>query len=801
MFKAVYINCIAIAAIFTITVLSCFAQSPPKTSSSFYAEKLYIHTDRDTYVAGEDIWFKAYLLNARTNVPAGFSKNLYVEFISPDKKVVLQHMLRMQDKFTNGDFKLPDTLSAGKYLLRAYTGWMLNFDQDFVFEKGITINRYITSSSNLATSNVNNTKPTYLSNPTYTLNNITVQFFPEGGSLVAGVTSVVAVKAEDSNGHGIAVNGTINIPGNSAVNFNCDSTGMGIFSLKPEAGTIYKATVYYKNQPFHANLPAALNYGFVLNMSANSNLFTANIICNNATLNQAINHEYTLMVKHAGIMSFLQNITIQNAHHSILIPSNLPPGVNCVTLIDEEGRPLCERLIYVSNRPEINPLVIKTNKATYAPREPVSLTIKVDAKYAANMSVAVINAGAAKLSSNNILTYLDLSSEIKGYIDNPTFYFDTLNIHRFKQLDMLMLTQGWRDYIWRHLQQVEFVKKHDIEDGITITGSVRKVWSDKSLANMSITMYAPKATGQKLFSAVTDTAGKFKITGAEFYGYQFINFTSRTAVGKGGGWIRIDSLQKERLPIKWQPRYMDTYSINYNQDTTLKSTPTQRPFTLSGINQLNPVRVKDKSGVLQPQVFNISSAEHKEYQNLAQFLIDKIQGAYVEKLDRCFFLQLVSGFFINKGEKIFKPVGISAKYNDGSFVKTDCDANTPLSLSMESVVKLTVTPHQTPYGLFYTVALILRNGAMEAKNAFDNSVADVVGYYKARTFYSPAHNQPNTQPDLRTTIYWQPNVIPNKGEATINFYNPDNKGKNHIIVQGITSNGIPLYATTTYIIN
>src|SRR5471032_50959 len=109
------------------------------TTSPFFYEKVYLHTDRDVYTQGEDLWFKAYLVNAQNNKPISYSHNLYVELISPGLQITMRHALRLEDGLGNGDFKLPDTLSAGTYRLRAYTNWMRNFGDAFVFEKNIAV--------------------------------------------------------------------------------------------------------------------------------------------------------------------------------------------------------------------------------------------------------------------------------------------------------------------------------------------------------------------------------------------------------------------------------------------------------------------------------------------------------------------------------------------------------------------------------------------------------------------------------------------------------------------------------------
>jgi len=105
----------------------------------YSTKKFFLHTDRDLYLQGEDIWFKAYLVDAQNNKPINFSHNLYVELISPGLKIITRHVLRMENGLGNGDFKLVDTLSAGVYRLRAYTNWMRNFGDKFVLKRTLPL--------------------------------------------------------------------------------------------------------------------------------------------------------------------------------------------------------------------------------------------------------------------------------------------------------------------------------------------------------------------------------------------------------------------------------------------------------------------------------------------------------------------------------------------------------------------------------------------------------------------------------------------------------------------------------------
>ena len=790
--------------LFSFFMLCCltaaFAQtSPPKL---FY-EKVYLHTDRDTYATGEDLWFKAYLVDAQNNLPINYSNNLHVELISPEQQVISHNLIRLSNGKGHGDIKLPDTLQPGNYRLRAYTNWMRNFGQTFIFEKTITIVSSI-KPAELSKTKKTSAQKTGVTKPaesSVVVRTDTVRFFPEGGSLIEGVSSVVAVKAENSGGN--PVRGTIISAGVAVATFQCDSAGMGVFTLLPVAGKTYKAVATINGKVQDFKLQGILSNGYALSISSTNKELSMAIKCNSKSLAQALNQRFIIKVKHGGKECFNQPVQITSGSTVINAPLyNFPEGVTCITLYNDQGKPLSERLYYITDPAILPDLRVSTDKTTYAAHEQAAIKIKLGAGEQANLSVAVVDA-IVPFEQQHIVSYLNLSSEIKGPIEYAARYFDPNNQNRLAQLDMLLLTQGWREYIWKTLEEKPPVIVYKPEQGITLTGQVRKTWRDKPLADMNITMFANNATGQKLFTARTDSAGRFTIPGVELYGYQYINFTSRTNKGKNGGWIKIDSLVYDQLAIT--PSKLVNVTSNKENgvvDTLMRRELSKRNFSLRGVNQLEAVTVKGYSAVLPSEEYSITMNEQKEYDNLAQYLLQKIPGARTDIMGGCRDEILLVPVIYRIGEKgAIIRVPVSGMYADGSPAGVSYCGNNPLMLSMDKILKVTLLKRNSINGVSYSVSLVLRPGVFDVKNYFANAVADVNGYYKARTFYTPRYNDTNTLSDLRTTLHWQPNVITNaNGEATINIQNTNAAKTVRIVVQGMTDSGVPVAATTSYVI-
>src|SRR5476651_274474 len=173
-------------------------QTPKTTSFKLFFEKVYLHTDRDYYASGDDLWFKAYLVNGESNYPTFTSNNLYVDLVSSESKIISREIIRLDDGVGAGDFKLTDSIPGGTYHLRAYTNWMRNFGDNFIFDKQITVNSIPGIKPVAPVIGKKSKKNKNSDNDDASPNANRISFFPEGGSMVEGVMGVVGFKAEDA---------------------------------------------------------------------------------------------------------------------------------------------------------------------------------------------------------------------------------------------------------------------------------------------------------------------------------------------------------------------------------------------------------------------------------------------------------------------------------------------------------------------------------------------------------------------------------------------------------------------------
>ena len=781
-----------------MAVVTMYAQTTPAqpaTTGKFtlFFEKVFLHTDRSYYAAGEDLWFKAYLVNGQTNYLTNTSNNLYVELITPTNEILMQEVIRLDKGEGHGDFKLIDSIAAGRYRLRAYTNWMRNFGNMFVFEKEIRIASPVTATAGKRAAE--------------TLPTPRISFFPEGGALVNEVASLVTFKIEDATGKAIAGKGRITTSnGREITGFHTEHAGMGSFQLKPEPGLNYKASVQLNNgQSFSQELPPALKEGLALQLKADDDALLAVIHTNAATLATTGAATVTIGGKHGGKFFFEDTITLKGVEASIRIPKqHFPAGIASITLYDEKGRPNCERLVYIDQPANVS-LTIHTNKTNYAAGELVNLAIEVrDTMGKAaptHLSVAVVDAAMIPGSNEDIVSYLLLQSEIKGVIDQPGLYFNKQNSNRLAQLDLLLRAQGWRDFIWRRVKDSAIVLRYLPEPGITLSGKVKRAIGNKPVPGMNITLRAPDAKGNKIYFTKTDSAGRYYLDGLPLYGTQQVKLSSRNDKAKEGGYLLLDSLFNNHFtitPATIAAGLPDTAVIAQRLAATLlqrkETNDKQNTLEIRNLEGVTVTYTKEKSVVLSDgayigignddSTFHITPQDYKDYELLNNFLVHRKPGVVVDPDSEGVLFQ-ASGqkirprFMVDKKEDIYERMDY-------------------YTLPMTVIETVTIRHMLSAAGAdVYLIYLRLKPEAFERKDL--NLInTTITGYYEARTFYQPVRNSQNNKNDLRTTLYWNPDAGTGATHKSLNFYNAGNKGKVNVVVQGLTEKGEPIYGISSY---
>ncbi|RED98379.1 TonB-dependent receptor [Marinoscillum furvescens] len=785
----------------TTLLLIClqFGESQAQTPTIPDVEKIYLHTDRDQYAVGEDLWYKAYTTYAYTNALFDHSRVLYVELISPASEVVVRNVTHMQLGLGHGDMALLDTLGieAGTYQLRAYTNWSRNFGQDYFFTKEIDIVD-VREEVEVAT----NTTDNFLYD---------MELFPEGGSLVAGVASQVAFKATYANGKPCKVSGIVKtLEGEQVAEITTLHAGMGSFVLTPEAGKVYIAQVtdQHGNQQ-EWKLPEALPTGYTMSVMQHKGKHIVSIKTNAETLAANPGQLMAMSCTSRGITYVEGQQPLSTINHSFILPSSdLPEGIAFLTLRDADGRPHAERLIYVAKEHDVS-LVVRTDQQTYATREKVQLNVELKTNggtpAVGSFSLSVTDAnipGTVDVHEMNIASYFFLQSEIKGSVYNPGSYFDPENEQRLQQMDLLLLTQGWRDFLWKKLPTLPELPAYDLERDLQISGRLKRLIGNSPIPDTKINMLLTNKGKSLTIDETTDENGRFVFDDVMFKGNATLLLTNQDKYNRAKGHLSIDSMYAPSPKPQYRlidQNYGSTEVEGFQEAVMKKHIEFQVPL------EANTMLLEDL--VVRGSKFNeeVNDGNESIYgtPDFAFEVTDKER-----RFSNIFiFLQFVVPGLTTTGKSVSFARGKPLILLDGAQVDMEVLA-TLLPTDIDRVETISNSAGGAVFGSQAAngvLALYTREGYTGDQSIARHSVSTQLrGYYDARVFYAPKYDTiaQTTEPDIRNTIYWNPYIQPDTtGQVTVSYYNSDVAAPVNVVLEGITNTGVPLVSRVQYEVN
>ena len=459
----------------------------------FPQEKLYLHTDKPFYITGEKIWFRAHLVSAVDHVTFPFSRYVYVELHSPSDSLVSRVKIQNDSNAYHGHIEIPQDIPEGEYFLRAYTNFMLSLDEHYLFTKTVSIGAPASRKLQAEIKDVKETKDSNrkLIPVPATDNNFDVTFYPEGGYLLQGVTSRIAFKAQKSDGCSADVEGIVyDNNGNEKGRISTEFQGMGSFSIHPEEDAFYHVVCTDdKKQSKRFEIPVAKKTGHILSVN---NMAKEHILVSILKNVHEVQHEMLYLLAHTrGKVHFISQWN-EGEKFISLSKKEFPSGVLHLVLFDSQLNPVSERLVFVNNddRAQVS---FQSDRDSYGAREPVNsrvtITDEAGEPLQGSFSVAVTDDKAVLTDSGaNILTFMLLTSDLRGNIENPAAYFSKDNSSGWA-LDLLMLTQGWRRYDVAAIAQGRIAQPSSaLELGAEISGRVRRMLLDRPVEKAKISM-------------------------------------------------------------------------------------------------------------------------------------------------------------------------------------------------------------------------------------------------------------------------------------------------------------------------
>jgi len=747
-------------------------------------QKIYIQTDKPYYVSGDEMYGKIYLVNeSRWKIDSLRSKKIYVELVNPKNQVIDKTIVNGIYSDLGFTFHIPDSIRDGNYILRAYTKWMLGFDDGRnIFRNSIHI---FNISKPIGTGSMGTTSD----------NDIDVQFLPEGGYLVNGIENFVAIKAIDETGHGINVSGFLkNSQGQVVCKFISTHLGMGKFEFIPETGTSYEAHVKTEDgKDLQIPLAPANDYGYQLSViKRNKDTLAVRVAVGDA-LYQKNTTSYVVATSHGGVYFTSRGSGMYEENIPL---KKFPEGIAKLTLFDSAMQPESERLIYTHHPgPKV---VITANKRNYRAREKVSLKLKTVGTTGELLkgmySISVTDDDVVKYDENegNIKTHLLLSPYLKGYIEDPGFYFNNDDSTTLKDLDLVMLTHGWSRFTWNNILNGITTNPNKKDSSLTISGTITTT-KNKPAVHYSVTLISPSADAF-VGTDVTNEKGEFRFTGIDYDDTTIFLIQARNPRG-----INEDvnvTIDDEHFPL-----------IADNQS------PARGNLSSNEINGFNfykrimydSIEINKKEKMLKEIIIHQKKLNYDESKRVSPAsyvitpeVIEKYGNGNVSIKD---LLQMVPGYTGSSGQISF--FGINSYKSSSPLVILDgvealsIDDIDPTSVSYIEVLRGGEAAIYGMRGAYGAVVIHTKDGYEMNNTHFKQKGIKVFkagGYAVAKEFYSPNYETDESRniksKDKRTTIYWNGNVnTDSKSATTISFYTADMPTSYTLTIEGIAENG------------
>ncbi len=772
-------------------------------------EKIYLHLDRDQYVPGETIWLKAYL--SSDFLPADKSTVLFVDLLNSSSAVLSRLTLPVIRAVSQGQFDLPDTLITGQYIIRAYTATMLNNDPDFVYKRRISIS----GKENRTT-------------PPLSTKNVRLEFFPEGGNFIAGQPNTIAFKSTNESGWPADVKAVVkNSKHQIVAEFSSLHDGMGMFDLEAELNESYYAELQDDpaGQKYFLPIPTEKGIVFRLLQATDGIRFEIFQKKNDPVFEAA--YMVGQMQHHAVFQQSLQRGSA--TFSGIINIASLSSGILHITVFNKDGLPLAERLSFINNKEYIKDAQLLTETLDLSPKAKNHFTLAFKDSVAGSFSVSITDPMYSDLPirEENILSGFLLTSDLKGYIHNPAYYFSSDSDSVKYALDLVMMTNGWRRFKWEKLLKDQLQRDAYKDPAFaSLSGRVTLQGTDKPFAEKDLLIYILSADSSKTMQLVrTDKNGNYKLDSLLFFGKSDILISDIN--GKRSKFIDISSAanslnQPYALPTLTNENQPLLHSNRFTNEATKRKLIEQHEAQIKrGGNVLSEVVVKSKvktpieeledkyasglfSGDSRQTIDLLNSDEAINYENIFDYLQFRVPGLKItlpnyetttpdDPLNMAESGARYEVFYRqNPSVSSLGPIPMTIFLNE-VITSTNVIASIPAS----RIVMIKVFSNFMGAwggGAGGALAIYTRKGDELSPSISSGARIVSNGFSIIREFYSPDYAVPQKNipgPDHRITLYWKPDIFVTGKEIRIpiNFYNNDRSRSFKIVVEGMTTDG------------
>jgi len=779
--------------------------------SKYPQEKVFLHANQEYYSSGETIWYKAYVM--AYGKPTAISKILYVQLTDTSGNVIIQNMLPLLEGKANGEMDINHRIKTGWYRLSAFTSWMMNFGQQAYYQQRIYINNLSDSTS--AHNLKENIKKTYH-----------ITFYPEGGDLINGELSKIAFHALDENGLPATVDGIIKDNTNkTSVKLITLHNGMGEFIIDASSADSYTATVRFPDgSQQNIKLPEVKSTGICLQASQSAD-------------------NIHLKVAYSGPKEKFENCilaAIENSGQIITCPLRLSSGINefdlrkssfstgilRLTIFDGAGVPQTERILFI-NKHDLQFTRLRTDTLSFLPRNlnSFSTVIRDNAgnPVSGNFSVSVTDGDAFNdKNSQNIFSALLLSPELRGEIYNPAYYFTNESDSLAQQLDLVMLTNGWRHFSWQKILNNESDQiQYPVEQSAYIAGRVIDNGTLQINKYKFKIMIINQDSSRFMGYITPDSAGRFIIKDFDHTGISDIYLQATDKKG-----------HVKKMPIKILKTLNDSLQQVKSYSFDGRAIPNLSKYYLSSAKKqeqnlipadgimLKTVNVKDRK--ITPTEKLIAQHVSPNYHSYREFTLDLINKPTLD----IGFIDYIRGKFQNlqvlgdNVHPVFIYRGGNTLQSSSSSPQSSSNGDMPFfyvneklvnypfvaDIPMEDIAMIRFMPPPVPFapyngGNIGAIMVYTKINSDDIKkitppNDFDHYVFN--GFSITREFGAPDYSKENLEKtatnDNRLTLFWNHDLnTDSNGVLKFRFYNSDSAKKFRVIIQGMDRQGRLVY--------
>lgn len=707
-------------------------------------EVVFVHLNKSTYINGEMLGFTAYAFDKFSKKRSTLTSNLYCTISDLEGNIIKKKLIHVKEGVGSNVFYVDDGLSEGTFIFKAYTNWMLNFDEQNHFQQVFNV-------LNADTETVIESK--------IIDDDFDIQVLGEGGHLIYNTLNTAGVIVKNNFGKGLK-NATAQIVDDTdqVVNeFKLNQFGIAKVILKPELGRKYFIKVLRNDTFDKTEIKGIKTIGFNMAVNDLKDNLSLQFATNELSI-EALKDKIFNLAIHNGDAIKVIAFTIDDLKKTILVPkTELFSGINIFTVFAGNKTPILERLVF-------NPLNIEKATthfvSTTAKKDSLLVKLKVEnhaPESFQNISISVLPSSTKSYNhQHDILSQIYLQPYIKTPIEDAGYYFKSDDRKTRFDLDNLLLTQGWSSYDWTRIFNFDNVYKYPFEQGISITSNI----NGKTKEGIYIT-YPLENSSSQLFT-ITENDKMFTTKGLvptddEVFKVGYINKNKEP---------RAPAVYPQFSPSVF-PEFRALYA--YAQPTSSELTPDtvipETPSSWSNIEKLDEILLTAKKEKTKLEKLQEKKTRGKifEIDNLERLRATPLY-IYLNQIGFVANYDFQNGIFtvVNPRVKWGNPVPLI--YLDDVFLSEN-NLEILSTITIESIDYLDVEYYGIGGGIRGLAGYIkiYTTGEFYGRNGGkNNSVAEFefpLTFDSEKTFYTPKYQFYNTTFfNEYGTIDWKPNL-------------------------------------------